>query len=106
MSRHNPENERIKRAYRYHLQAGRGLSEASVDVATGAIHRFEESIGFRSFKKFHFEQAIAFRRKLDEATSIRDGKPRAAAGSRSRASAKLPGRTLASMREPYHLSPL
>jgi integrase len=75
MSRHNPENERIKRAYRCHLQAGRGLSEASVDVATVAIYRFEESVGFRSFKKFHFEQAIAFRRRLDEATSLRDGKP-------------------------------
>ena len=75
MSKHNPENERIKRGYRHHLQAGRGLSEASIDVATAAIYRFEESISFRSFKKFHFEQAIAFRRKLDEATSVRDGKP-------------------------------
>jgi integrase len=72
--KHNAENERIKRAYRLHLKAARGLSEASIDVATAALHRFEQSTDFRAFKKFHFEQAIAFRRKLDEAKS-RDDKP-------------------------------
>ncbi len=75
MTRHNPENERIKRAYRLHLQHARGMSEASMDVSTAAIHRFEEGTGFRSFKKFHHEQAIAFRRSLNEATSVRSGKP-------------------------------
>ncbi|WP_213290169.1 tyrosine-type recombinase/integrase [Bradyrhizobium sp. sGM-13] len=73
--KHNEENERIKRAYRLHLKAACGLSDASIDVASAAIHRFEESTGFRSFKKFHFEQAIAFRRRLDEARNERTGKP-------------------------------
>jgi len=36
------------------LKAARELSDASIDVASAAIHRFEESAGFRPFKKFHF----------------------------------------------------
>ena len=75
MTKHNEENERIKRAYRLHLKDARGLSEASVDVVNSAILRFEESTSFRPFKKFHFEQAIAFRRKLDEGQSKRNNKP-------------------------------
>lgn len=71
--KHNEENERIKRAYRLHLKAARGLNDASVDVATAAIHRFEESTAFRSFKKFHFEQSIAFRRRLEDARNERTG---------------------------------
>jgi len=73
--KHNEENERIKRAYRLHLKAARGLNDSSIDVATAAIHRFEESTAFRPFKKFHFEQAIAFRRRLDEARNERTGNP-------------------------------
>jgi integrase len=73
--KHNEENERIKRAYRLHLKAARGLSDASIDVASAAIHRFEESTSFRPFKKFHFEQAIAFRRRLDDARNERTGNP-------------------------------
>lgn len=73
--KHNEENERIKRAYRLHLKAARGLSDASIDVASAAIHRFEESTAFRPFKKFHFEQAIAFRRRLDGARNERTDKP-------------------------------
>jgi integrase len=75
MPKHNEENERIKRIYFTRLKAARGLNEASVDAAAKAIHRFESSTGFRSFKKFHIEQAIAFRRRLDEALGARDGEP-------------------------------
>jgi integrase len=75
MTKHNPENERVKRAYRLHLQHSRGMSEASIDVSTAAIYRFEESTGFRSFKRFHNEQAMAFRRSLNGATGVRSGKP-------------------------------
>jgi integrase len=69
------ENERIKRAYFTHLKGARGLSEATIDAAAKAIHRFEMSTGFRSFKTFHIEQAIAFRRRLDEDQSERSGEP-------------------------------
>jgi integrase len=75
MTKHNPENERIKRAYRLHLQHARGMSEASLDVSTAAIHRFEQSTDFRSFKQFRREQAIAFRRALDATKAARSGKP-------------------------------
>ena len=44
--KHNEENERIKRAYRLHMKAARGLSDASIDVASAAIHRFEENSAF------------------------------------------------------------
>src|SRR5262249_45823207 len=74
MPSRNPENERIKPAYFAHLQAAPGLSEASIDAAAKAIHRFESSTGFRSFKKFRIEQAIAFRRRLDEAINVRTEK--------------------------------
>jgi site-specific recombinase XerD len=73
--KYNEQNERINRAYRLHLKAARGLSDASVDVASAAIHRFEESTALRTFKKFHFEQAIAFRRRLDDAWNERTGHP-------------------------------
>ena len=75
MPQHNIENERIKRAYFRHLRAARGLSEASIDAAVKAIHRFEVSTGFRSFRKFHVEQAIAFRRRLEDATAVRTDEP-------------------------------
>jgi hypothetical protein len=58
--KHNEENERIKRAYRLHLKAARGLSDASVDVAIAAIHRFEESTRFRSFKNFTLSRRLRF----------------------------------------------
>jgi len=37
--KHNEENERIKRAYRLHLKAARGLNDASIDVANAAMPR-------------------------------------------------------------------
>jgi hypothetical protein len=74
MSKNNAENERIKRSYFTHPKLSSGLSDASIDAAAKAIHRFEVSTGFRSFKKFHIEQAIAFRRRLDEAVNAGDGK--------------------------------
>jgi integrase len=74
MTKHNTENERIKRAYLHHLAAARGRSEASIDVAVFAIDRFENSAGHRPFKSFHTEQAMAFRRKLEETVGAR-GKP-------------------------------
>jgi integrase len=75
MPKYNPENERIKRAYFTHLRAARGISEATIDAVSKAIHRFESSTAFRSFKKFHIEQAIAFRRRLDEAVASGTEKP-------------------------------
>jgi integrase/recombinase XerD len=75
MRQHNAENERVKREYLIYLKAAKGLNEASLDTVTKAIHRFEVSTKFRSLRKFHIEQAVAFRRQLSESGSSETGKP-------------------------------
>ena len=62
----NAENERIKRRYFGYLKEAKRYSESSVDHAAKALQRFEEFNRFRDFRKFHIEQAIAFKRKLAE----------------------------------------
>jgi len=73
--RHHPENERIKRRYLIYLRDAKRLSEASVDQVAAAIADFEESTGYRDFKRFHVEQARAFKRTLGERVSETTGKP-------------------------------
>ena len=75
MRTHNPDNERIKRAYFAYLKEARRLSENSVDAAAAAIGRFERHTKYRDFKKFRTEQAVAFKRKLAEQVSERTGAP-------------------------------
>src|SRR5580704_2870954 len=75
MRQHNAENERVKREYLIYLKAAKGRSEASLDTVVKAIHRFEVSTKFRSLRKFHIEQAVAFRRQLSETDSSETGKP-------------------------------
>ena len=45
MPKQNADNERIRRTYFTHLKLACGLSEASIDAAAKAIHRFESSTG-------------------------------------------------------------
>jgi len=52
MPKHNPENERVKRDYLHWLKNARGQSEATLDAAAAAIHRFESYTRFKSFKTF------------------------------------------------------
>jgi integrase/recombinase XerD len=73
MQNHNPDNERIKRAYFVYLKEARRLSEHSIDAAAAALSRFEEYIKYRDFKKFRPEQAVAFKRKLAQQVSQRTG---------------------------------
>jgi integrase len=73
MTKHNPENERIKRQYFAYLKEAKQYSEQSLDVAAKALSRFEEYNRHRNFKTFHVEQAIAFKRYLAEQTSKRSG---------------------------------
>ncbi|WP_397583659.1 tyrosine-type recombinase/integrase [Sphingorhabdus sp.] len=49
--------------------------EASIDAVAKSLSRFEESNGHKDFGRFHREQAVAFKRRLDEQTSVRTGKP-------------------------------
>ncbi len=73
MTKHSPENERIKRQYFDYLKEAKRHSEATVDAAAKALSRFEEYNRYREFKTFHFEQAIAFKRYLAEQTGKRSG---------------------------------
>ena len=74
MTKHNPENERIKRKYFAYLKEAKRHSEPTVDAAAKALSRFEEYTRYRGFKAFHFEQAIAFKRHLAEQTGQRSGR--------------------------------
>src|SRR5271157_719114 len=73
MTKHNPENERIKRKYFAYLKEAKQHSEPTVDAAAKALSRFEECNRYKDFKAFHLEQAIAFKRHLAEQTGQRSG---------------------------------
>ena len=64
MRTHHPDNERSKRQYFVLLKEAKGQSEASVDAVAKAIARIEADTQRRDFKAFHFEQAMAFKRRL------------------------------------------
>jgi integrase len=73
MRKHSPENERIKRKYFAYLKEAKRHGEPTVDVAAKALHRFEEYTGFKNFKVFHVQQAIAFKKYLADQKSQRSG---------------------------------
>ena len=74
MAKHNPANERIKRDYFRLLKDARGYDDASVDAVAASISRFETYTRFKSFEKFHIEQAIGFKRWLAEQRNQRTGR--------------------------------
>lgn len=73
MKTHNPENERIKRAYFTYLAEAQGFSEPTLDGVAKAMNRFESYTKFRDFKTFHIEQAKGFKVSLAEQMSLRTG---------------------------------
>src|SRR4051812_25952091 len=70
---HNPNNERIKHEYLRFLKEAKRKNEATLDKVAKAVARFEVSTGHRDFKKFHVEQAIAFKRTLADHDSQTTG---------------------------------
>ena len=70
---HNANNERIKRKYFAYLKEERRHSEPTVDAVAKALARFEADTRYRDFKAFHFEQAIAFKKRLAEQPSQKSG---------------------------------
>ena len=75
MPTHNPNNERVKREYLRLLKEAKQRSEATVDAVAMALDRFETFTGHRDFKKFHREQAMAFKDRLaDQASQTTGGK--------------------------------
>jgi integrase len=71
MRSHNPQNERIKRAYFTYLAEAKGFSEATLDGVAKALNRFETYTRFRDFKAFHIEQAKGFKASLADQMSER-----------------------------------
>ena len=69
------ENERIKRHYLQFLREAKRSDMATVDKAAEAILRFERSTGFKPFKRFHIDQAVAFKRHLSNEKNARTGAP-------------------------------
>ncbi|WP_425409669.1 tyrosine-type recombinase/integrase [Hyphococcus sp.] len=69
------ENERIKRGYFEFLREAEGLSEPSIVKVEAALVRFETSTGYKSFKAFHIDQAVAFKKSLGKAKHPETGKP-------------------------------
>lgn len=72
-SRPNPVNERIKREYFRYLAEAKGRDEATIDGVAKALARFEVSTRQREFRRFHREQAVAFKRTLADALNARTG---------------------------------
>jgi integrase/recombinase XerD len=75
MTKRNGPNERVKRRYLHHLKETKGRDEASLDAVAKAIDRFEEHSKNRDFKKFHVEQARAFKAHLAATRNVRTGEP-------------------------------
>jgi integrase len=73
MTKHNANNERIKRQYFAYLKEAKRHSEPTLDAVAKALNRFEESTRFKDFKAFHIEQAIAFKKNLAEQKAQRTG---------------------------------
>ena len=75
MTKHNANNERIKRRYFSYLKEAKRYSEMTVDAVAKALDRFEGYTKHRDLKKFHFEQAIGFKKHLAEQKNQKTGKP-------------------------------
>jgi integrase len=73
MAKYNAENERIKHRYFGWLKEAKRCSEATVDATAKALSRFEEYNRYKSFRAFHPDQAVAFKRHLADQTSQRSG---------------------------------
>ena len=69
----NPANERIKHEYFSYLKQARQLNEHSIAAVVKALDRFETYTKRKDFKRFHREQAIAFKAHLADQFNARTG---------------------------------
>ena len=75
MTTYNALNERMKRQYFTYLSEAQGHSEQTIDGVAKAIARFESYTEHKDFKKFHIEQAKAFKRDLSDQRAQRSKEP-------------------------------
>lgn len=73
MTKPNPGNERIKRDYFSYLKEARGRDNATIDGVAKSLARFEETTRNKDFRRFHREQAVAFKARLAAAVNARTG---------------------------------
>jgi hypothetical protein len=73
MKTHDARTERIKRQYLAFLKEAKGYSETSLDGVVTLIHRFEAYIRSTAFRRFHIQQAVAFKTHLGKQTNSRTG---------------------------------
>ncbi len=73
MTKYSAANERIKRNYFAYLKEAKGRDDATIDGVAKSLARFEESTKARDFKRFHREQAVAFKAGLAKAVNVRTG---------------------------------
>ena len=64
MTKYNAENERVKRKYLIFLKEAKRQNESSLDAVAMALSRFDKYNKYRSFKAFHFEKAVGFKKHL------------------------------------------
>jgi len=75
MTKHNANNERIKRQYFSYVKEAKSHSETTVDAVAKALDRFEIYTRHRDFKNFHIQQAIGFKKHLAGQKNQQTGKP-------------------------------
>ena len=73
MSKRNSDNERIKHRYLQHLRRAKGYSDSTILDAAAAIDRFLEINRHKPLKRFHIQQAMAFREHFEEKTDPKSG---------------------------------
>lgn len=73
MQKQNPGNERIKRKFFLHLEGPLGRDQKTIQKHADAIAWFEKTTGHKSFKAFHINQAVKFRKHLEETLNKRTG---------------------------------
>lgn len=73
MAKTNAANERIKREYFAFLREAKGRDVATIDRVAQSLARFEASTRQKDFKRFHREQAVAFKKRLGEGVNTRSG---------------------------------
>lgn len=71
MTNRNETNTRIVRDYLAYLKEAQRNSEQTIDSVAASIARFEDFNKHRDFRKFHQQQAVAFKRHLANETSRR-----------------------------------
>ena len=69
MSKYNPKNERIKRAYFEYQQEANKKSPSTIDNIRKAISRYELDTKYQGFESFNRHKAIAFKKALTQSKS-------------------------------------